>query len=84
MNFSLRIRINKFGDKGNVSDEYFIIHLLNNLPKEYGIILNGLENHLTLTGDDALTIDSIHEKLNHRSKKIKSKKEEINGRRKKA
>ena len=57
--------MNEFGDN-------FIIHVLNNLPKEYDLILDGLENHLT----DALTIDSICKKLNHRYKKIKSKKEE--------
>ena len=49
---------------------------LNNLSEEYDVILNGLGNHLMATGDDALTIDSICEKLNHRYEKIKSKKEE--------
>ena len=67
--------MNEFGQKGHVSDEYFMVHVLNNLPKEYDVILNGLENGLKVTGDDALTIDSICEKLNHRYKKIKSKKE---------
>ena len=67
----------EFGQKGIVSDKDFMIHVLNNLPKEYNLILNGLENHLTATGENALTIDSIHEKLNHRYEKIKSKKEEI-------
>ena len=43
----------------------FMIHVLNNLPKEYDVILNGLENRLMATGDDALTIDSISKKLNH-------------------
>ena len=53
-----------------------MIHVLNNLPKEYNVILDGLENHLTATGENALTIDSICKKLNHRYKKIKSKREE--------
>ena len=53
-----------------------MIHVLNNLPKEYNVILDGLENHLKATGDDALTIDSICKKLNLRYKQIKSKKKE--------
>ena len=36
----LRIQMNEFSNKGNVSDEEFMIHILNNLPKEYDIILN--------------------------------------------
>ena len=68
----------KFGQKSNVSDEDFMIHVLNNFPKEYDMILNGLENCLMATGENALTIDSIREKLNHSYEKIKSKKEEKN------
>ena len=67
--------MNEFSNKGNVSDEDFTIHILNNLPKEYDIILDGLENCHTVTGDNALTIDSIRKKLNHGYKKIKVKKE---------
>ena len=63
--------MNEFRQKGNVSDEDFMIYLLNNLSKEYDVILNGLENCLMATGENALTIDSIHEKLNHRYKNQK-------------
>ena len=59
----------EFGQKGNISDKDFIIHLLNNLPKGYYVILDVLENRLMATGDNALTTDLIHEKLNHRYKK---------------
>ena len=52
--------------------------MFNNLPEEYDVILNGLKHCLTATGENALTIDLIREKLNHRYKKIKSKKEEKN------
>ena len=62
----------EFRQKGNVSYKDFMIHVLNNLPKEYDVILDGLENQLTATGENALTVDSIHEKLNHRYEKIKS------------
>ena len=70
----LRIHMNEFGQKCNVSDEDFVIHILNHLPKEYDVILDGLENRLTVTGDDALTIDSIREKFNHRYEKSRVKK----------
>ena len=36
----------KFGQKGNVSDKDFMIHVLDNLPEEYDMILDGLENGL--------------------------------------
>ena len=55
-----------------------MIHILNNFPKEYDVILNGLENCLMATEENALTIDSIHETLNHRYEQIKSKKEKKN------
>ena len=50
--------MNEFGQKGNVSNEDFMILILNNLPKEYNVILDRLENRLTVTRNDALTIDS--------------------------
>ena len=68
--------MNEFGQKGNVSYEDIIIHILNNLPEEYDIILDGLENHHTAIGENALTIDTIRENLNHRYEKDKNKKEE--------
>ena len=72
----LQIQMNEFGQKGSVSDEDFMIHVMNNLPKEYDVILDGLENHLTATGENALDIDLICKRLNHRYEKIKSKMEE--------
>ena len=57
-------------------DKDFRIHVLNNLPKDYNVILNGLENHLMVMGDDMLTINMICEKLNYQYKKIKNKKEQ--------
>ena len=63
--------------KGNVSDKDFIIQVLNNLPKEYDVILNGLKNCPRVTGDNALTINLIREKLNYSTKKLKVKKKKI-------
>ena len=48
----LQIRMTEFGQKGNVSDEDFMIHILNNLPKKYDVILDGLENRLMATRDN--------------------------------
>ena len=55
-----------------------MIHVLNNLLKEYDVIFDGLENCLTATRENILTIDSICEKMNHSYEKIKSKKDEEN------
>ena len=60
--------------KGSITVKDFMIHILNNLPKEYDIILDGLENHLTATGNNVLRIDMIRKKLNHWNEKIKIKK----------
>ena len=66
--------MNKFSLKGSIIDQDFIIHILNNLPKDYVVILDGLKHHLTVTGDNALTIDEIPKKMNHWYEKIKDKK----------
>ena len=34
----LRIQMSKFGLKGKITDEDFMIHVINNLPKEYDVI----------------------------------------------
>ena len=48
--------LNEFELKGSISDGDFMIDVLNNLPEKYGVILDGLENHLTSRGNDASTI----------------------------
>ena len=35
----------------------FMINVLNDLPKDYNVILDGLENHVMVTEDDVLTIN---------------------------
>ena len=72
----LRIQMHEFGLKGNITDKDFMIQVLNNLPMEYNVILDGLKNHLTASGNNMLTVEIIHEKLNHWYKKIKSKDDE--------
>ena len=70
----LCIWINKFRQKGSLSNKDFMIQFLNNLPKEYDVILNGLENCLTAIGDDVLTIDLIRKNWNTGRNKLKVKK----------
>ena len=45
-----RIHMKVFGQKGSKTDDDFMIHILNNLPKEYDVVLDGLENCLTSSG----------------------------------
>ena len=51
----LRIGISEFGLKGDITVKDFMIQVLNNLLKEYGLILDMLESHLTSSRDDELT-----------------------------
>ena len=44
--------MSEFGLQGNITDEDFMIHVLNNLPKECDEILDVLENHIALSGDE--------------------------------
>ena len=66
--------LNEFGQKVKKADEDFMIHILNNLPQDFNVILDGLENCLMVTMNNVLTINMIHEKSNHRYKKLKTKK----------
>ena len=65
--------MNKFSLKDSITDEDLMIYVLNKLPKEYDVVLDGFKNRLTVSGDDALTIDVICEKLKHCYKKLKTK-----------
>ena len=47
--------MNEFGLKG-CKNEDFMIHVQNNIPKQYSVILDGFENHITISGDDTLMI----------------------------
>ena len=72
----LQTQMSEFGLKSNITNKDFMNHVLNNLPEEYDVILDRLENHLTSSMDDALTIEVFCEKLNHQHEKMKSKNEE--------
>ena len=49
--------MNEFGQKGNITDKDLMVHVLNNLSEDYDVILDGLKNYLTVTDDNALTIN---------------------------
>ena len=57
--------MNKFCLKDSITDKDFMIHVLNNFPEDYNVILNGLENCHPATGNKVLTIHVIHKKMNH-------------------
>ena len=50
-----------------------MISILNNLPEDYDVILDGLENCLTATGDNVLTINVICKNWIMGTKKLKAK-----------
>ena len=51
-----------------------MIKILNNLPTEYDVILDGLETRLKKIGDEALTLEEIHGKLGSSYEQVKAKK----------
>ena len=61
--------MSEFGLKVNIGNENFIIHALNNFPKEHDIIIDGIKNPLMSCWIDALIIEVIQGKLNHHYKK---------------
>ena len=50
----LKIQMSEFITRGSVTDEDFIILVLNNVPEKNDVILDGLEGHLTLIVQDKL------------------------------
>ena len=49
--------------KATISDDDLIIHILNNLPTEYNTIVEKLEDAISSTGDDKLTLERVRDKL---------------------
>ena len=69
---SLRTDMDKISLTENMTDQDFMIHVLNNLPVEYDVILDGMESRLMLPNGDSnkLTIEDIRSKLNHRFERM--------------
>ena len=69
----LTVDIESIDASSAISDRDLMVKILNNLPSEYDVILDGLESRLNKSGDDALTLEDIREKLGTRYARIKNK-----------
>ena len=69
---SLRNEIDKISVSTKMSDEDFMIHVLNNLTEEYNMALDRMESRLMLreNGLITLTIEDFQEKLSERFDEI--------------
>ena len=68
--------MDKIGLAEKMSDMEFIIHMLNNLPEEYNVVLDRLDSHLVSINEDKLTLEALWEELNSRFEQISSKERE--------
>ena len=59
-----------------ISEKDLMVKVINNLPEEYDVVVDGLENKLSLSGDEALTVEKMKDKLNDRYQRILDHKEE--------
>lgn len=75
---SIRNEIDKINLSTQMSDQDFMIHVLNNLPAEYDVVLDGMENRLLLADSNPskLTIEDIRAKVNNRFERIEEREEE--------
>ena len=69
---SLRNEIDKISISTKMSDEDFMIHVLNNLTEDYDVVLDGMESRLMLKENDPnkLTIEDVRDKLSGRYDRI--------------
>jgi hypothetical protein len=69
---SLRNDMDSISLSSKMNDQDFMIHILNNLPESYDVILDGMESRLMLPDSDPskLTIENIRDKLNNRFERI--------------
>ena len=72
----LMVEIESIDISSAISDRDLMVKILNNLPAEYDVILDGLETRLNKSGDEALTLEEIREKLGTRYERIKANGEE--------
>jgi len=57
--------------KASIDDDDLIVYVLNNLPKEYDMIVKQLEDDLHHTGDRKLTLERVRDKLRIKFQRIK-------------
>ena len=74
---SLRNEIDKISVSTKMSDEDFMIHVLNNLTEDYDVVLDGMESRLMLNENDPnkLTIEDVRDKLSGRFDRIRERSE---------
>lgn len=66
----IRAEIEAIDNTAAISEKDFMVHVINNLPKDYDVIYDGLEAKLSQTGDEALTIEKMRDKINDRFERI--------------
>ena len=62
--------------KVNIEDDYFMMHVLNNLPDEYDNLVDTLEDKIDAK-NDPLTLESLREKLSSKYEKLQDKSDEL-------
>jgi hypothetical protein len=69
---SLRNDMDSINISAKMSDIDFMMHILNNLPELYDVVLDDMENRLMLKDTDPhkLTIEEVRDKLNNRFVRI--------------
>ena len=55
----IRTEIEAIDSASAISEKDFMVKILNNLPEEYDVILDGLKNRLEASGDQKLTLEGI-------------------------
>ena len=73
----LTIEIESIDAMSAISERELMVKILNNLPSEYDVVLDGLETRLNnASGTDGLTLEDVREKLSTRYDRIKANKED--------
>ena len=82
----LTIEIESIDVTSAISERELMVKILNNLPSEYDVVLDGLETRLNnASGTDGLTLEDVREKLSTRYERIKANEEdELNSSKEKA
>lgn len=60
------IEIEAINQASAVSEKDLLLHVLNNLPEEYDVTIEGLESKLEASGDEKLTLETLRDKLDAR------------------
>jgi gag-polypeptide of LTR copia-type len=56
--------------KVNVDDEDLVIHILNNLPKEYDSLVESIEENLNKGADEEVTVKRVRERVRARFRRM--------------